>query len=594
MQFREDIQILRGLAVTLVVLFHFGFSSVQSGFLGVDVFFVISGFLMGVLYNNHKKKEFFLRRAKRLLPAYFFTILTTGLVALLLVTPNEWQQVVKQIGFASFFTSNVGFWFQNSYFSKAEFNPLLHLWSLGVEIQFYMLVPLVYWFASKFKITTIALAIISMIICLLITTISPKTSFFMLPTRMWEFLVGYLIAFHLTNSGNVKYKTYSLLKVIPLILILSIPLFKVNGESLSFINGHPGLPAIAITLATAFILIYGLPSLIVNSFIGKILLKVGNYSYSIYLVHFPVIVLYNYSPFSGTTLSVDNNSDLLIIFLIILALSVLSFNLIEKKKFKLGTISLTYFGLALTMMLFGSKFQEQSLSTEDIYIAQVNQDRGYYRCGKMIRLLEPTAKLCDLTPSLNNYDNSILLLGNSHADSIKDTFVNVAKQHNTKVYFAIENNPLMSGGLKSDFYLDYAANNKINKIVLHYKKDSIETSELVKLIGSSKNKGISVYLVEPVPIYEKNIPKYLYGRDKNELMSLSLKNRTTYMNENHQVSEFRSILGNASVAIDDIFCPDNCLLLSPSFKPLYFDGNHLTLSGSKMLRDKFTYIISQP
>ena len=135
MIYRKDIQILRGISVMLVVLFHLGFTLFQSGFLGVDVFFVISGFLMAILYSHDNKKEFFARRAKRLLPTYFIITLLTVCSAIFMVTPNEYAQVFSQSIYASSFSSNIGFWLQNSYFSKAEFNPLLHLWSLGVTIK---------------------------------------------------------------------------------------------------------------------------------------------------------------------------------------------------------------------------------------------------------------------------------------------------------------------------------------------------------------------------------------------------------------------------------------------------------------------------
>ena len=188
MKFRTDIQIIRGVSVLLVVLFHLGFSVFKIGFLGVDIFFVISGFLMAVLYDGKNKTAFFKRRAIRLLPAYYTVILVTLLVSFLINTPNETGQVVEQAIFASIFSSNIGFWMQNSYFSTTEFNPLLHLWSLGVEIQFYLIVPLLAWFFRKNKYLLIASLLASLLLCLLIVGISPKTSFFMMPLRIWEFL----------------------------------------------------------------------------------------------------------------------------------------------------------------------------------------------------------------------------------------------------------------------------------------------------------------------------------------------------------------------------------------------------------------------
>lgn len=151
MQYRKDIQILRGVSVLLVVLFHLEIGGFNSGFLGVDVFFIISGYLMAVLYNPDQKLEFFAKRAKRLLPSYFVVVLAVLVLCMALTTSNDYNSVVKQALFATTFSSNIGYWMENSYFSKAAFNPLLHLWSLGVEIQFYLLLPLLFWIFNRLK-----------------------------------------------------------------------------------------------------------------------------------------------------------------------------------------------------------------------------------------------------------------------------------------------------------------------------------------------------------------------------------------------------------------------------------------------------------
>jgi peptidoglycan/LPS O-acetylase OafA/YrhL len=144
MPFRLDIQILRGIAVIYVILFHLNLDFFHSGFLGVDVFFVISGFLMTVLYKNSTAIDFYKKRAKRLLPAYFFTLFLAIFLAIFIVNPIDLEEVLEEALFASFFLSNIGFLNIDSYYSSTAFRPLLHFWSLSVEIQFYLLFPILF------------------------------------------------------------------------------------------------------------------------------------------------------------------------------------------------------------------------------------------------------------------------------------------------------------------------------------------------------------------------------------------------------------------------------------------------------------------
>lgn len=247
---------------------------------------------MAMLYNPERKWDFFVKRARRLLPAYFAIIVVTLLACMLITTPNDYDSVIKQTLFATFFTSNIGYWTENSYFSKSAFNPLLHLWSLGVEIQFYLLLPFLYWLFSKIRGSYFIVLLGSLVACFYMTGISPKTAFFMLPFRLWEFLLGYGIAklvFHGTLSKNEAMRW---LGVAGLILLLAIPMIKVDGNAVNFIQGHPGLSALSVCLATALILGVGLPPVVESLRIAGWLEKLGQYSYSIYLIHFPLIVLF--------------------------------------------------------------------------------------------------------------------------------------------------------------------------------------------------------------------------------------------------------------------------------------------------------------
>ena len=596
MNYRADIQVLRGVAVVLVVLFHLGFSSIKSGFLGVDVFFVISGFLMAVLYNKNDIPKFYLRRAKRLLPAYYATIFVTLIFAYLLTTPNETAQVNNQAKYAIAFASNLGFWAQNSYFDTASFKPLLHLWSLGVEMQFYLIVPLLYWVFSKNKFMFLLALIGSLVSCFVVTGVSPKTSFFMLPFRLWEFLIGYGAAYYFTNQGNVKLNNYRWLGLVGLVIVFIIPLFSVNGEATSAINGHPGLFALLVSLATASVLIFGIPSLIEKSILSKLLERIGKYSYSIYLAHFPIIVIYLSKPFSGTELAIPTLMDGVVIVVLMVLASAALYYFFEHKRLKISVTklivgsSLSLALLVMTLPIIQNKFYSQ----EEHLIFGAFSDRSTYRCGKLIRVLEPRAISCDLTPGIDDPEQRVMLVGNSHSDSIKTSFVKASEAHQSKLLFMVSNTPLMKGDISAKGVVDEAISKGIDKLVLHFSPSAITNETIDEVILQSKQAGIKLYFIEPVPVWQEHIPISMYNAINGKNNSTEKQTKSDYLKKNSSRINF---VRNAekdsitSLPVVDYFCKPNCLYASSEGKPFYFDTGHLTITGSEQIKEVFDKIL---
>ena len=151
MTFRKDIQILRAIAIIQVLFFHLNIKFFENGYLGVDIFFVISGFLMASLYKDTSYKDFYIKRINRLLPPYYFTLIITLILAFSYIQYSEFIQTIKQVWFSLGFISNIGFWYENSYFNKDSFRPLLHLWSLSIEFQFYIAVPILAFILRKYN-----------------------------------------------------------------------------------------------------------------------------------------------------------------------------------------------------------------------------------------------------------------------------------------------------------------------------------------------------------------------------------------------------------------------------------------------------------
>ena len=200
------------MAVLPVILFHAGFPFFQGGFLGVDVFFVISGYLITSLIigelerGTFKLSNFYLRRAKRLLPALFFVAALSFLLGYLVLLPADLKNLSQSLTSLSVFSSNIFFWLTTDYFSSAaELKPLLHSWSLAVEEQFYIIFPiflLTAWSLGREKIFTliVILASVSLLYSFWLINIDLLGRFFLLPSRAWELLSGVLLALYLSKN----------------------------------------------------------------------------------------------------------------------------------------------------------------------------------------------------------------------------------------------------------------------------------------------------------------------------------------------------------------------------------------------------------
>lgn len=595
MKHRKDVQILRGLAVLLVVLFHLDVDSFRSGFLGVDVFFVISGYLMAAMYRPEEKVEFFKRRARRLLPAYFAVVISTMLVALVRTIPTDFNQVVTQAWFAVFAIPNIGYWLENSYFDKSTFKPLLHLWSLGVELQFYLLIPAVYWLLLRAKVWGYGLlAAASAIACFYIAGVSPKTSFFLLPFRMWEFLIGHAVARYLACRPG--FPEHPWIGAVCLAAILLIPMMPVDGSTPGFISGHPGLISLLIAAATATVLLYSLPQWIQTNHIAGWLERIGNWSYSIYLAHFPVIVLVLYEPFSGTLLAPRSLQQAILVVVGISACATALFLLVEQP-FRHRTLKNKWIVGGAVMGIFlavaGAWVQHSLLPKDERAIYAAWDDRSTYRCGKLNRILSPRSRTCDLTGPMANPSSRILLVGNSHADSIKDVFAAAAQARGASLHFLVENNPLMSGGMSAEMLMKEAIGLRADSLVFHYSAGAVPRREIAKIMDLAKQNGVKVAWLLPVPVWDRHVPRMLWSAVKNgEPLS-----RQSIEDHRLNMGVFAADFADAStrgLRLYDVapeLCRPDCLLRDQSGAVLYFDRSHLTLSGSTLLLPLFERVV---
>ncbi len=293
MKYRSEIDGLRCLAVVPVVLFHAGLPLFPGGFAGVDVFFVISGFLITTIIATELRQgtfsilTFYERRARRILPALTVVVLACVPFAFAWMPPELFRDFGQSVLAVSLFLSNVLFWRENNYFAAAaEEKPLLHTWSLAVEEQFYILFPVILIIVWRWRpslvIHTVALVGISSFIwCVYSTNIFPEQAFYLLPARAWELFVGALCALWVLRNPTAPNEVLSLAGIF--MVVLSIVFL---NKELPFPSAYALLPV----AGTALVLLFGQAGTIAAKILAwKPFVAIGLISYSLYLWHQPLM-----------------------------------------------------------------------------------------------------------------------------------------------------------------------------------------------------------------------------------------------------------------------------------------------------------------
>ncbi len=297
MKYRPEIDGLRAIAILPVIFFHAGFDGFSGGYIGVDIFYVISGYLITSLILSEKDcgtfklANFYERRARRILPALFFVMAICMPFAWALLLPQDLKAFSESIVAVVTFVSNIFFWRTSGYFEQAsELKPLLHTWSLSVEEQFYLFFPLLLlalWRFGKQKITFALVTIFfaSLTFAHLDSKHNPNAAFFLLPTRVWELLVGAFIPFYFQRAKVKFHNLYA--NEFASLIGFSLIIFSIAKFDSAI--PYPSLYTLAPTLGAALIIIYGQS----NTTIGRLLSTtpftfIGLLSYSTYLWHQPL------------------------------------------------------------------------------------------------------------------------------------------------------------------------------------------------------------------------------------------------------------------------------------------------------------------
>ena len=342
MKYRPEIDGLRALAVIPVILVHAGFELFSGGFIGVDIFFVISGYLItSIIIEDIEKNKFSItnfyeRRARRILPALFFVMFICIPFSWAWMLPDPLENFGQSLVASVLFANNILLFITSGYWDLAsEFKPLLHTWSLGVEEQYYIFFPLFLIFVWKFtKRYLLTLIIVITVLSLALSEYGwreyPNANFYLIITRAWELLVGALAALRIRNNGVKANNFLSILGF--LAILISILVF---NEKTPF----PSIYALVPVLGVALIILYADKNTLIARLLGKkLLVGIGLVSYSAYLWHQPLL--------SFSKIYFKTAPTLLINFFLILFtffLAILSWHFIEKPFRKKGVVSKTLF-----------------------------------------------------------------------------------------------------------------------------------------------------------------------------------------------------------------------------------------------------------
>ena len=445
MKYRAEIDGLRALAVLPVILFHAGFEWFSGGFVGVDVFFVISGYLITTIIISEMAEgkfsivNFYERRARRILPALFFVMAACLPFAWLWLTPNDLKDFGQSLVAVSTFSSNILFWLESGYFdTAAELKPLLHTWSLAVEEQYYILFPIFLMLTWRLGIKWILILLsIAFFISLGIAQWgaynSPTAAFFLLPTRGWELLVGVFAAFYL--KYNTHLKSHSLNQALSLLgfclIVYSIIAF---DETTPF----PSLYALVPTIGTGLLILCAVPNTFIHKLLSlKFIVGIGLVSYSAYLWHQPLLAFARHR-------LLGDISDLILIALCMTSLVMAWFSwkfvegpfrnkhtITRNKVFVFSMAGIGIFcSLGLSVILKNG-YGERVNFTEELMSSFERPSLDH--CFDDEALYEKSEWGCVIGKKKDTID--YIIFGDSHALSLKGVFDEIGNQKNISFFF---------------------------------------------------------------------------------------------------------------------------------------------------------------
>tara|TARA_B100000989_G_scaffold121059_1_gene89323 strand:+ start:603 stop:2489 length:1887 start_codon:yes stop_codon:yes gene_type:complete len=619
LKYRPEIDSLRAISVLGVIIYHskiyfFGKLFFQGGYFGVDIFFVISGYLItSIIYedlgkNQFSLKKFYIKRCRRIFPALIFTILISLFLSWYSVMPVSFIEYAKSIIYSLIFVSNYYFYFSGLEYGAVSglLKPLLHTWSLAIEEQFYIIFPLIFIFGyRKFRKNLILylgiLLFVSFITAIYYSNFDPKFNFYFIGGRAWELLIGSLL-FLLSYKSNLQIKTtYSNLSTFFGLLLIFIS-FQFNYDTNPTPNLNTVLPLLG---ASIIIFTYKKEGFLNLLFVNKFVLKIGLISYSLYLLHYPIFA------FVRANRLAHSNIDYFVVALIIFFLSYISYRYIEKPfrnfdfiknkslmKILIGSI---IFLCSSSLFIIGNK------GFENRYPSLSNFSLDYEKYRKELRDLK--YKLG--TPSFKvDTKKNLLIIGNSHGRDLFNTL-----KLNESIFLDYEFSMLDT----KVSCLKFINENKLcDKTLSKLQKNIFNQAEIIIISSRYDDKDLIELdnVVQKLLPYNKKIilasnrPQFNFSSNNLTIIDEFFLNnkRLPYENEKLDLKKkyFLSINPNLQkkntviekiaednqiefINMEKLICADQkktCEFLTSNNSKIIFDDSHFTVEGAKYLGAK--------
>lgn len=613
--YRPDIDGLRAIAVLAVVINHLNPHWLPGGYVGVDIFFVISGYLITriilteVAAGQFTLARFYERRVRRIIPALFVMLLSVLVAGWFIMLPSDYLATLKALASTVLFSSNLFFWREEAagYFAATDtsLNPLLHTWSLGVEEQFYVAFPLLAllirrWRQSWQLIGFVALAIISLALAMLLIDSKSVAVFFLTPFRAWELLAGSVIASQALPRVRSRVINESLGGLGMLAILWAVVMYS-HGTV------FPGAAALIPVLGASAIIYAGQRQMTI---VGRVLsLKpmvwVGLISYSLYLWHWPLMVLirYRFGDFPDGPLG-----HTILLGLSLLA-AYLSWRVVETPLRKPATNSVLPYKLPaalafLFILLCGLGINQSGFSSR-VSQAVMSLDKSRDPEIPFLQCDEKFHQPCEIGNKVHS-SADVFMFGDSHLLAWGPGLEHAMSEQGRRAFFIPTSGcpPLIKGPFVSsrkhcrkslDAIAKFFQHEKTIKSVVmaaNWNIHSVSSSEAISLKETVRyflDKNIAVTVIGPVPTYKESIPfeaakAIFYGH------GIDAKLRSVHAEKNQGlfsvVKEFEDTPGFVFLNPVEWFCPSSICTTMENGIPLYRDDDHLSVEGALLFKSR--------